>query len=382
MFIIALLAVYSLIGTIQGTREYYLVQKRHVLNEIRANHMTLQELRFFSIYLSRINKDKPLETRVVRFPLEDFQKIMDLVRLDIGYMKRVTNSLLCKVVNVPNERGGYSGFQLFKECTVDTDDRTGEWYVEIDAHDKALPLMFEFKDKYLQYQLWNALRLSSANQLRMYEILKQYEKIGHRVLTVEELKDFLGIGKAEYPRFGDFKTHVLSVCQKALAERTDIKFTYESHGKKGLGGKILALKFKIEKNDDYIDQMNLDMYTTAKEDATVIDAEDVPSEVDDIIDIAEASIESEDTIDSSDEPVSDIYRERIEFFRSACNNEFSYEDIVTFNDILLKHLPFDTAEDNVACYDYIKRAYNGMLSRDNVKHRLGYTRWYLEDALM
>ena len=83
--------------------------------------------------------------------------------------------------------GGYNGFQLFKDCTVDIDDKA-EWYIEIDAHDKALPLMFEFKDKYFSYQLWNALRLKSPNQLRMYEILKQYEKIGIRILSIDELK--------------------------------------------------------------------------------------------------------------------------------------------------------------------------------------------------
>ena len=33
----------------------YLIKKRNVLNEIRANNMTMQELRFFSIYLSKIN---------------------------------------------------------------------------------------------------------------------------------------------------------------------------------------------------------------------------------------------------------------------------------------------------------------------------------------
>jgi len=53
-------------------KKNYLILKRNVLNEIRSNNMTLQELRFFSIYLSKINKDKPAETRVVRFPLDDF----------------------------------------------------------------------------------------------------------------------------------------------------------------------------------------------------------------------------------------------------------------------------------------------------------------------
>ena len=188
-------------------RKNYLIKKRNVLNEVRANNMTLQELRFFSIYLSKINA-KDISTRVVRFSLSDFQAIMELdSRIKIDYMKKVTDSLLCKVVNVPTERGGYTGFQLFKECKVDMDDK-GEWYVEIDAHDKALPLMFEFQSRFFSYQLWNALRLRSSNQLRMYEILKQYEKIGSRVLGVDELKELLGIDKKEYALFNNFKKWV------------------------------------------------------------------------------------------------------------------------------------------------------------------------------
>ena len=234
-----------------------LVKKRNVLNEIRANNMSLTELRFFSIYLSKINPAKPDDTRVVRFPLDEFRAIMELSsRLKLDHMKSTTNGLLGKVVNVPNERGGYEGFQLFKKCRVDK-DKNDEWYVEIDAHDDALPLMFEFKSKYFRYKLWNALRLKSSNQLRMYEILKQYEEVGMRVLAVDELKELLGIKKDEYPRYNDFKNRVLDSCQQALKEHTDIKYSYAPHGKKGSGGKVLALKFIIEKNGDYTDQITL-----------------------------------------------------------------------------------------------------------------------------
>ena len=120
-----------------------LIEKKNVLNELRSNNMTLQELRFFSIYLSKINaRDK--STRVVRFPLSDFQRIMELGRMNIKHIKQTTDSLLMNVVHLPDERGGYTSFQLFKECAVSQDDY-GEWYVEIDSHDKALPLMFDFK---------------------------------------------------------------------------------------------------------------------------------------------------------------------------------------------------------------------------------------------
>lgn len=258
-------------------KETALIEKRNVLNEIRSNNMTVQELRFFSIYLSKINpRDKA--TRVVRFPLSDFQRIMGFGRLNIKQLQQSTNSLLCKVVNIPDERGGYTGFTLFKKCRVSRDN-CDNWYMEIDASDDALPLMFDFKSRYFKYELWNALRLKSANQVRMYEILKQYEHIGRRELTIGELRELLGIGKNEYTYWQNFKVRVLDSCQQALAETTDIRFTYE-RGKVGKGGKWLTIVFYIEKNKDYIDQLTLDEYIAEQPPAEIIieeNTEDVSS---------------------------------------------------------------------------------------------------------
>jgi plasmid replication initiation protein len=325
-------------------KENYLVTKRNVLNEIRSNSMTLQELRFFSIYLSKINPADP-STRLVRFPLADFQAIMELGRINIDYMKQVTNSLLTKVINVPIEKGGYEAFQLFKGCVVTVDtDNNNEWYIEIDAHDKALPLMFEFKDRYFSYQLWNALRLKSPNQLRMYEILKQYEKIGYRILSIEELRNLLGIDKKEYKAYKDFRVRVLDACQQALAENTDIKFSYEPHGKKGRGGKILFLKFTIKKNSDYIDQLALSEF------------------------IEQNKIDEEGT---------SPYLDRIKFLAEACDNEFSESEITVIYDLMAEHLPFDIFRNDISCYDYLMRKYNEMKMRNEknkIKHRFAYVK--------
>ena len=325
-------------------KENYLVKKRNVLNEIRSNSMTLQELRFFSIYLSKIN---PLDisTRIVRFPIDDFKAIMELGRINIDYMKTVTNSLLSKFVNIPTERGGYTGFQLFKCCKIDINDNA-EWYIEIDAHDEALPLMFEFKDKFFSYQLWNALRLKSSNQLRMYEILKQYEKIGIRILSIEELRNLLGIDKKEYPRFDNFKNRVLDACQQALAENTDIKFTYEPYGKKGKGGKILFLKFIIQKNKDYKDQLSLDRF-----------------------------IEQNKEIEKKLEEPEGLYNKRIKFLCEACNNEFSENEIIVLYNLMLEYLPYSIISEDLKCYDYLMHKYDEMKMRaekTKISHRFAY----------
>ena len=312
-------------------KENHLIKKRNVLNEMRANDMTLQELRFFSIYLSKINP-KDTSTRTVRFPIDDFRAIMELGRINIDYMKTVTNSLLSKVVNVPIERGGYDAFQLFKRCKVSVDDNA-EWYIEIDAHDEALPLMFDFKDKYFSYQLWNTLRLKSSNQIRMYEILKQYEKIGMRILSIEKLKKDLWLENEEYPRFGDFRIWVLDPCQKALEENTDIKFTYEPYGKKGKGGKILFLKFTIKKNTNYVDQLSLAEF------------------------IEENKLEDE-TLNP--------YEERIRFLLDACDNEFSESQIIVLYNLMTEQVP-SVIESDIKCYDYLSHKYAEMKMRNEIE---------------
>jgi len=243
-------------------RKRLLVEKRNILNDIISREFTLQELRLFSIYLGRINA-RDRSTRQVRLPLKEFYKVMDLQAIRVEYLKAITHGLLTKVVCVPTPTGGYSQFQLFKECRVEK-DAYGQWYFEIDAHDKALQLMFDYKRDYFTYELWNVLNLESVNQFRMYEVLKQYEWRGERITTVAELKASLGIGENEYPRWDSFNKDVIKVCQTALKEKTDICFTYEPYARSGRGGRIQALRFTIAKNADYKNPLKLEEFICAK----------------------------------------------------------------------------------------------------------------------
>ena len=235
------------------------VSKRNVLNEMRAKKMTLQEVRFFSIYLSKINP-ADISTRVLKFTVRDFAKIMDIDRVRIENIKETTDNLLCKIITVPNESGGYSSFQLFKECELYKEDNI--WFVKIDAHDKALPLLFDFKEKYFKYRLWNALNLSSAQQIRIYEVLKQYESIGTRTLSLDELKEMIGISSKQYTRFNSFREWVLDRAKYALAEKTDICFEYKTVVRGGR--KVVGIEFIIHKNKKHISKKTtLDEFITS-----------------------------------------------------------------------------------------------------------------------
>ena len=239
------------------------IERSNKLNQLNPYGLSLTEVRFLAIYQAKINA-RNSNTRTVIFSLAEFCKIMDIKQLVVTYIKKVADSLICKPVHLPCEDGsnGFTVIPLFNECEVKQDKETGEWFVKIECHQKVMSYMFEMKKNYFTYELWNALKLKSVNQIRMYEILKQYEKVGERVESIENLKLMLGISKNQYVRYQDFRIKVLEPCQKALEQHTDIKYAFEPIRK---SRKIYALKFTITKNKDFKDDLRLKEFIKPKD---------------------------------------------------------------------------------------------------------------------
>jgi hypothetical protein len=335
-------------------KKNYIIEKSNALNEMRSNNMTLQELRLLSIYMSKINaRDK--STSAVQFLLADLHAIMDVDMKGIraSYYSDIAESLLHKIVKIPY-RGGFKAFSLFKRVVFARNDEN-LYYFGLEAHEDSLPLLFDLKGDYFKYELWNALRLRGKNQLRMYEVLKQYERAGCRIVLVEDLKEMLGIDKNDYPQFKYFKRDVLETCKKALAENTDISFTYEPHSKKGR--KIHELKFTITKNKNYIDPLGLDKF---------IDLKNKPDYEDSSQDIDFDDIDENGNLHSTG--TSPIYEERITYLMSACNNEFSREEIIVLFDIM----PSWAKHDENDSHDFLQSKYREMDMRQPNQSRFGY----------
>jgi len=365
--------------------EKLVVQKRNILNELRSNKMTLQELRFFCIYLAKINA-ADISTRKVKMSLEDYQRIMEFGRTNIKQIRASTDELLRKLIHL-NDDGEYEYrvFQLFKECYIFRDKKDdNRLYIVFDAHDNALPLLFEFKNKYVQYDLWNVLSLKSPNQIRMYEILKQYEKVGKRELTIEKLKELIGINKKEYgDRWDNFRKRVIDSCQQALKDNTDICYTYE-RGKTGRGGKWISIIFHIYKNDSYKNPLSLEEFLEQQPPVIPIttesdgDGEDmsVPINQDDSESLEHSKETTNqnnfaETIDLNDNSYSKTVESNLDDFEqkliSVCNYEFSNKQI----NALKEKLSFLTNNDNTTAERCLRYCYSIMDIADMNKQKKG-----------
>jgi len=153
-------------------------------------------------------------------------------------VKKASGILLSKRVTIHEKEGDFqtvwlSGIQYY--------DNEGK--VAVSFHPKLIKYYLQLQ-KYTKYRLKNITNLNSEYSLKLYEALKQYEKIGERIYELKDLKKFLGV-ENEYDRFYDFKRRILLITQKEVSEKTDISFEFEEIKE---GRSIKAIRFYIKAN--------------------------------------------------------------------------------------------------------------------------------------
>jgi plasmid replication initiation protein len=137
-------------------------------------------------------------------------------------VKEITRKLIGRVFTIHEATG-----PLQLSWVSSAKYHEGEGTVTLRFDPGLKPYLLQLKDCFTKYSLALALRLKSSFSIRIYELLKQYEKVGTRAFQLEELKEKLGISEDQYKLYGHFKAKVLKVAQEELLEKTDLSFDYE-----------------------------------------------------------------------------------------------------------------------------------------------------------
>ena len=109
------------------------------------------------------------------------------------------------------------------------------------------PYLLNLKETYTKYRLGYVINFKSEYSFRLYEIMKQYEKIGERTVLVEELKELLMIDNNKYQKYSHLKSFVIQKAMQEINQYSDIKINLEKEEKEGK--KVVGLVFSINKND-------------------------------------------------------------------------------------------------------------------------------------
>jgi plasmid replication initiation protein len=109
------------------------------------------------------------------------------------------------------------------------------------------PFLLHLKSQFTAINITDLMQFTSIHAIRIYELLKQYQDIGERTLTVAEIKECCGVAD-RLKTYPNFEKKILLIAQREINEKSDIKFEFErqKHVRK-----IVAIKFIISKNKDY-----------------------------------------------------------------------------------------------------------------------------------
>lgn len=229
-------------------REYMVVKGNELIQQNRFE-LSLSEQKTVAFICSMIKPIDPKDSaRGVPFQLEYEFNIRDY----------------CKVCGV--DYAGGKNYKDIKATLKHLSDRSmwlddGEsetlvrWlsYVKVNKKSEKVlievdrtiaPFLFDLKEKFTQYQLYNILAMKSAFSVRIYELMKSYAFQKSKTFELDELKRLLGVENVKsYKDFSLFRTKVLQIAEREINELTDINISFEAITK---GRKVVKIKFEIK----------------------------------------------------------------------------------------------------------------------------------------
>ena len=208
-------------------------------NLVNAKYkLNTSEIKFILNAISQINsiEDEVLKDYEIKVSEleEKLQSEQNETRL-----KQFAKKLMSKPLEVPTDDGW-----IVANWFSDIEYIRGQAKFKVRFSEKLKPYILQLKERFISYNLKYILPLTSTYSVRIYQLLKEHEKLTKRYFTVEELQDILQVPPSYKKKYNDFKKKVLQVAEKEINEHTDIKITIEEEKE---GRKVSRLIFRIAK---------------------------------------------------------------------------------------------------------------------------------------
>ncbi|MFC3883606.1 replication initiation protein [Bacillus songklensis] len=224
-----------------------LVTKSNLL--IEANYkLGVTEQKIILCIASKIQPDDS-DFKTYTLPIKEFNKLLGLKGTPkYTELRKITKDLMQKVFEVRIEN---KVIQVAWLSYVAYNETEGTIDIRFDPF--LRPYLLQLKKEFTSYKLDNVVKLKSSYAIRIYELLKQYERVQERTFSLEHLRRLLGVEDL-YPAYGNFKQRVLVPAQKELGKKTDITFELEEMKS---GRRVEKVKFVIKSRKKTPKQLNL-----------------------------------------------------------------------------------------------------------------------------
>ena len=253
----------------QRTYEKYIVSQDNRLVEARY-HLKVREHRLVLMMISLISpNDKDFKQYEIR--IKDIADLLEPKNKNIYHVvSTILDSLIGRVLHIPKPNG-----YLKISWLSSAEYRGDEGIISLSFDPRLKPYLLDLKGRFTQFQLMSIVRLRSIYSIRIYQLLKQYKKIGKRSFELFQLREMLGIEEIKYKRFSDFRKWVLNQAKKELEKKDEKSQLYKSDLgfdfiTKRTGRKISHLTFIIKQQQTEATSKAIPITTQPKKENTPI----------------------------------------------------------------------------------------------------------------
>jgi len=230
----------------KGNKGIVIIKKSNNLIESRYK-FDIWETRFFLSVLAQIRRGDE-DFHPYRIWYKDVIKTFGLKSGDsYSLLRTAAKSLMGKSFFVSYEKEGATREQQYHilrkiDYAKGEQNKESQEYIDVTVEQDMRPFLLELQKNFTAYDLRNIVKLN-VYPVRVYELLKQYESIGHRKIKVEEMKKMFEVTE-KYKAFGDFYRWVVKPAIKEINKHTDLTITDVEKIKEGR--RVTALRFRFK----------------------------------------------------------------------------------------------------------------------------------------
>lgn len=235
-------------------QEYNVFKKNSIIQKSRYS-LTLNQQKTL-LYLISMVKEQDDPNKIFKLTVSEYCKVAGIKAVDGYYdvVKADIQAIADASLWIPTNDGKE---QLIRWLQVVTMDK-GESTIEISFTQAVVPFLFFMTQEgnYTNYPLLNILPMRCQYSIRLYEILKSYQRMCTIKYSLDELKqkigtitvDDTGRIKEDYTTYYDFKRYVLDRAIKEINQYTDLTISYTQEK---TARKVTHIAFTIASKKNY-----------------------------------------------------------------------------------------------------------------------------------
>lgn len=223
-----------------------LVTQSNRLIEARYT-LSLYEQRLVLIMIAMVEPhDEDFKDYIIK--ISDFSELLGLKNKNVySQIKNILLKLRERTLLIPKGKQNY----LITGWISSAEYLGNEGIIKLSFDAKLKPYLLALKSNFTKHKLGEVIKFKGVYTIRIYSLLKQYEKLGTRSFSVDEFRKILGIKDNQYLLFSDLKKRAILQAQKEFNRKNKDGYFYSDINfeliTEKTGRKITDLKFIIKR---------------------------------------------------------------------------------------------------------------------------------------